>query len=240
MILRHLHSYRHFIFPFLCSGGPTGAFFNAVGPSSAGAGGTNLTSPLTWSHTCAGSNRVLIVGINWGPGSLNDSTFAITSVTYNGVAMTLVPSSLTHTNNINHGFCVMYYLVAPATGANNVVVTWTNSGPNAGDGIGAGSLGFTGVNQTTPFSNLATAFGNSTATSVAVTSAVGNIVVDVTATGSNITANGQTLGWQNNVNQNSGGGCGAQQYANGAASVTLTYTHGSDEWAIAAINLIAG
>lgn len=69
----------------------------------------------TWSfsHTCTGTRLILFAFIQTGTQP--------TSVKYNGVTMTLLTSQ-----NVNGGVFV-YYLLAPATGANTVLVTWPTS-----------------------------------------------------------------------------------------------------------------
>lgn len=102
--------------------------------SSTGSGTT-----LTYSHTCTGSNLILIVGIQTYLASAGGIT--ISSVTYNGVAMT---SFGTLQRTLNAEYQYMYYLVAPATGAHNIVITTTT----AMDYIGGSSASYTGANQT--------------------------------------------------------------------------------------------
>src|SRR5574343_100946 len=77
---------------------------------------------LTYAIDCTGSD-FLIVGCSYnGSGS-------ITSVTYNGTAMTQAVSD-SHTPGSNTSFSAIYYLYAPSTGSNNVVVTF-NSSPSS-------------------------------------------------------------------------------------------------------------
>ena len=200
--------------------------FDAVGPSSAGAGQTGATSPFTWSHTCTGSDRVLLVGVVLSP---TGSDAAInTTVTYNGVAMTSVAGEV-HTNAGTAGYAELFYLVAPATGANTVSVTIVGAGT---EGLECGSVSFTGVDQ-------ATATGNSASASVAVASAVGNMVVDVVGCGQALGAHNQTSRWLLNRSGASGAGNGGQATADGAASVTMTRTVTADFWAIIAADLAA-
>lgn len=79
-----------------------------------GGGGT-----LTSAYTCgSGSNTMLIVAFQGD--QTNDD---ITGVTYNGVAMTLVNK----THSAGDRWVYMYYLLAPASGSHNVVITSTNS-----------------------------------------------------------------------------------------------------------------
>ncbi len=87
----------------------------------------------TWAHTVTGSDTLLIVGINRGQ-DLDD----VTSVTYNGVAMTQLGKVDTGSS-----FMYLYGLVAAATGANNIVVNWTNSGT-----VYCAAASYTGVSQT--------------------------------------------------------------------------------------------
>jgi hypothetical protein len=108
----------------------------AIALDAATNGGFDGTSSLTFSHTCSGSDRVLFVGFVW---STSDDD--VTGVTYNGVAMTLVAKNLTGMNRY------LYRLVAPATGANNVVINTTN-----GHTIFAGAVSYTGADATQPSS----------------------------------------------------------------------------------------
>lgn len=215
--------------------------FDAVGPDATGAttdtGGSPAPNPLTWSHTCSGSDRYLEVDIVVGD-STDDSATTIDGVTYNSVAMTLVPGSLVHSNNGNAGYVVKYGLVAPATGAHTVSVAFTSGGVGSVN-VKAGSKSFTGVDQTTPYDGVTTAFGSSTTPSVAVSSAAGNMVSDAVANGAAIASSGQTLRWNRDLDTSSAGGNGAGATADGAASVTMSYSVTSDWWGIVGYNIRA-
>jgi hypothetical protein len=91
---------------------------------------------LTVSHTVAGSNTLLLVGVHCRSASTD-----VTGVTYNGVAMTLVGT------NENSGVTGVqwYSLVAPAAGANNVVVSLSSYKL-----FSVLIYSLTGVDQTTP------------------------------------------------------------------------------------------
>ena len=73
-----------------------------------------FTNSVTVSHTCTGTDLILLVGIHC-------RTDVVTGVTYNGTAMTFLGK------NINSGVVGVqwYYLVGPSTGANNVVVSFS-------------------------------------------------------------------------------------------------------------------
>lgn len=82
----------------------------------------------------SGSSRILFVGVEIESGS-----DLITGVTYNGVSMTLVDKQV---NGSNNEYCYLFYLIAPATGANNVVVSASGS-----TSIGSLASSYTGVRQ---------------------------------------------------------------------------------------------
>src|SRR5581483_711212 len=124
---------------------------DSVGPGAGGAG-VSSGSTLSWSHTVGtGSGLLLTVGVTVGKS--NDKTVTV-GVTYNGVAMQ--SAGLVHSNNRNTGYVQLFYLVAPATGAHTVQVTLTGGTAS----IEAGSVSFTGVNQSTPIRNVSSAFGS--------------------------------------------------------------------------------
>ncbi|MHA1483605.1 MAG: hypothetical protein ACTSQA_09280 [Candidatus Heimdallarchaeaceae archaeon] len=74
---------------------------------------TNSSNPLTFAHTCTGDNLILFVSVGWNPTQGN-----ISSVTYNSVGLTLIDSITTTSNGVS-----LWYLIAPATGGHNVVIT---------------------------------------------------------------------------------------------------------------------
>lgn len=103
------------------------AFDSATNPALA-----NSTS-LTFAHTCSGSDRILFVGTMV-------RTTTISGVTYNGVSMTAIG-----TRELVSGadYIQWFYLIAPATGANNVVISL-----NASNIIIGGAVSYTGAKQT--------------------------------------------------------------------------------------------
>jgi hypothetical protein len=121
----------------------------------------------TFSHTCSGSDRILYVFLNTRFSDLS------TGVTYGGVAMTKLgfvndPNSLTS--------ATLYRLVDPASGANNVVASFSS----ARTGLST-AISFTGGDHTTPEGTPVTGSGGPSAgthPSVTVSSAAGEIVVD--------------------------------------------------------------
>ncbi len=95
-------------------------------------GGSGATSE-TFSHTCSGTNRLLFVG-----GFNQEASSTITGVTYDGEALTEIASSSQTNNSVS-----LWYLIAPATGANDVVVTRSSST----DALIGVAVSYTGAKQ---------------------------------------------------------------------------------------------
>lgn len=93
---------------------------------------TAVTS-ITKAHTCTGLNRLLVAF-----GFVNQG-YGVTGITYAGVAMTLMQTAINGNDRI-----ASFYLVAPATGTNNAVLSLGGAG--SGSCIAMESL--TGVLQT--------------------------------------------------------------------------------------------
>jgi hypothetical protein len=104
-----------------------GIEFDAI--SSGGNGGTSQT----FSHTCTGIDRLLFVG-----GFNQEASSTITGVTYDGVALTEIDSSSQTNNSVS-----LWYLIAPSTGASDVVITRSTSS-NALTGV---AVSYTGCLQ---------------------------------------------------------------------------------------------
>jgi hypothetical protein len=101
-------------------------------------------SSLTYSHTCTGTDRILFVeGIVYQNGTTPTGD-VLTGITYNSVAMTLISKQLITGSYPRYSY--LYYLVNPASGTNDVVVSLSvsNMRPQAS------SVSYTGVLQTSP------------------------------------------------------------------------------------------
>jgi hypothetical protein len=81
-------------------------------------GGNTAGTSHTYAHTCTGSNLILFVSV-----ATNSASDLISGVTYNSVAMTLVDKQQGTSTNYSY----LFYLINPATGANNVVVSASSS-----------------------------------------------------------------------------------------------------------------
>lgn len=104
----------------------------AIAFDAASGGDGFIVNSFSWSHTCSGSDRILWVAVT------ADSESITPTATYNGVSMTLGVSQAVGSNKL-----WLFYLVAPATGANTVEVA--NFGLRTGTGH---SASYTGASQT--------------------------------------------------------------------------------------------
>lgn len=106
------------------------AFVNAADGGYNGGSG-----PLTFSYSVGvGTNRLLVV-----PVAADDVSDNITGVTYSGVAMTLAGKIAPA--GASQRWVYLFYLLNPASGANNVVVS------TSGTVVLAGAADYTGVKQ---------------------------------------------------------------------------------------------
>jgi hypothetical protein len=207
--------------------------FDAIGPAGGvGQAAVDVTS-ISWTHTCAGADRVLLVGV-----SIGGANTTIT-VTYNGVAMTLVGTTLTGASTgtaTNSGRASLYRLVNPPSGAHTVVVTAAAARTLIG-----GSTSYTGVHQTTPIGTPVTALSSTASIAANVTgTTAGNMVVDHVACGGAIGAFDQTQRYLRNLNGLTGGGNGAGSTAPGGGTVAMGYSRtGTEWWGIVAVELLA-
>lgn len=200
---------------------------DAIGPSSTGAL-INGNTTLSWTHTCSGTNRYLIVGIAVGGGQ----TAWTMSVTCNGNTMTLLGRQ--QSNNQSDGYVALFGIIPP-TGSCSIIATSNNNGTPL---IG-GSISATGVDQTTPIRNTVPAYGNGTSIQTIVAGASNDLFIDAACCGSDIGASLQTLQVQMNYNTSTAAGNFSMSTAPGAASKTMGYTSQSDWWGIIGISLRA-
>jgi hypothetical protein len=190
--------------------------------------GTGNGASLSFSHDSAGSDRLLLVGVSMS----NPGARTVSSISYDSQALSFVGSE----NNSNDKSRIeIWSLVAPNTGTNNLVVTL--SGAN-GNGFTVGAMTFTGVDQATPLGTFSSASGHSAGGSTVVSSAAGELVfstLNIQSTNNEdlIPDAGQTEHWDLHQNRADGGGSTAP----GAASVTMSWSFGNDEWALGAVSI---
>lgn len=190
-----------------------------------------LCATVTVPLTVGASANAIEVMVIW----VNGTVPAASAATWNGVPMT----AITGTTSGSHGGCscatTSFGILAPATGAHNVVVSWTGLLE-----AHAVAISFTGVNQ----SSIAAAFPNGTNV-INDTSTASPITATVTsATGHIVTAfAGQGIGAFGTINGTliakddvTGPAIGvAGNYNTGAATVSPSFAFGGPGvWAIVA------
>jgi hypothetical protein len=160
-----------------------------VSGSASSSTGANVNT-ATWAHTVpAGDNRLLVVTVCQRAGSGTSCS----GVTYGGVA-------LTNKGGCQQGIGVtyprisMWYLLAPAAGSANIVVTLGGN-----DYFEAGAVDFVNVHQTTPLGTLVNAYAAAGPAVVTLTGSTGDLLIDGVAylnIGANAAAgSGQTQRW---------------------------------------------
>ena len=108
----------------------------AIAFDAATSGGYVTSTSMTYSHTvgAGGSNRLLVVGVD-----VFNSADTVTGITYAGISLTKIVHITSSGNSVtNH----LYYLLNPATGANNVVVSLSVS-----NNVASGCASYTGIKQ---------------------------------------------------------------------------------------------
>lgn len=105
----------------------------AIAFDAATNGGALAASPKTFSHTVTGSNPFL-----WVVARHTSATDTVTSITYNGVAMTKAVFQPTN-GSVHYYSQSLWYLMNPSTGSNTVSIT-TSSGNVTGF-----AMSYTGV-----------------------------------------------------------------------------------------------
>lgn len=184
------------------------------------------TSPLTWSHTCTGSNLILIFG-----GVVGGSSPTISTPTYNSVSMTLAGSQESNSTGITG----LYYLLGPSTGSHTVSVAFGGTFP----ACQAGVVSWSGVKQTGQPDATAGNTGTSANPSLTVTTVADNSWVAGVVM---ITNNTPTAGLTSRQALTSGGSFsvhGNLEDTNGvvhpAGNQTVNWTAGSTSiWAASA------
>lgn len=184
---------------------------------------------LTFSHTCTGSNRFLIIGVFSDGASGGD---VVSGVTYAGVALT---RANTQNSAAGGNRLYTYYLVAPATGANNVVISTSSS-----VSISGFAQSYTGVAQSSPIDDSETMADTNTTATLSFTSTVANdwgFMLAVNQTNGNTNSTGTNYAFRlrrtgatpNNFQQSgdtngSLGSAGAETMTVAASSGTPTLT----------------
>jgi hypothetical protein len=183
---------------------------------------------MTISHTTSGSNRLMLVGVSIN----NDLNETVSSVTYNGDPLSLEG----FVAQADDARVEIWSLVAPDTGTNDVVITFSDQ---LWRSAAVGVMTFTGVDQGTPLGTFASnkAASDPGPATVNVSSAVNELVFDTVGCEqctSLTVGGGQTQRWNRSADNGVTRGAGSTEP--GAATVTMSWMLGSaNDWAIGAI-----
>lgn len=184
--------------------------------------------PFTWSHTCAGSDRLLLLFV-----AHYHSSNTISSASYNGVSMTPVINGAAVNGSGYLCFITVFYLIAPATGSNTVSVTPSGSLFD----FGASAISLFDVHQTIPLGTAVNAIGSNATPSVTVSSAADELVVDglvIMNSGTLSVGSGQTQRWNTPTANAFIRYAGSTE--SGADSTTMSWSNSSSQtWAIVAV-----
>jgi hypothetical protein len=186
---------------------------------------------ISWSHTASGSNRLATAGFGAGGASIP----AITAATYGGAAMT---QSGTLSDGSAGVRVSIYHYIAPATSSQTIQFDFSTAAYGC-----AGSVSFTGVDQTTPTGTAATNTAAGT-TSVTVTAggvAADDMVLDCVKdyTGIPVVGADQTERWNGNDGTFGEYAAGSTQLGTAGGAMSWTRTPAPDNWTIVAVAIKA-
>src|SRR5229473_1267436 len=200
----------------------------------AGAG----TKTLTFAHTTsAAANRLLVVGVSIN--ITNAPTTGVVGVTYNGTPLNFAGA---HNDAGNTRRVEMWYLLAPASGTFNVVVS-VNIPTAVNEGVVAGATTFTGVDQTVPLGAFVSADGAAGVNSqLNVPGVVNGMIFDTLATDGTqtVTVTGPQLSqWNLRSGSTTNPGVrGVGSTRSGAPSVPISETlSGTSNWSLGAVSI---
>jgi len=208
---------------------------DSVTSSSNTLNGTAAT--LTFTHTTAGTNRLMLVGVSIN--ITNGPTASVTSVTWNGSALALLGA---HNDAGGTRRVEMWYQLNPATGTNKNIVVTVNT-TSVQEGVVAGAITFTGVDQTVPLGSFVSADGaGGAAASLDVPSVVNGMILDTVAVDGtqNVTVPGpQVSRWDVTRGANTNPGVtGTASTRTGAPSVPISETFpGPSNWSYGAVSI---
>jgi hypothetical protein len=188
------------------------------------------SSGYSWSHTCTGTDKYLVVGV-----AMLSIVQSVTGITYNSIPLVFLGArgSITGSARVE-----LWGIANPTSGANNISVTL--SGSIASTGQASSYTQVQQISSTEAFnSNQATNVGAADATVDVTTVTNGAYVVDIVATDDTAITVG--AGQTQTGNVTGLGGSGAMSYESKptAGVVTMSWTDigALSTWAIASIAL---
>lgn len=206
--------------------------FDAQSSTDTTANGATSFTNSTNLTVGSGASRALLVGICWSTLTAPTSV----SITWNGVALSLVSNSSGGIGASAGANTAIYGLLNPASGTNTLAGSWTGARD-----YGVGGIAYTGVDQAA-FATSFTGFhatGTTGDSTVTVTSAVGDACVACFANGAGAYSalTGTTVFNDGTISLITAAACRDV----GAASVvmTATITGGANNWAASGVDVKA-
>lgn len=201
--------------------------------AQANSGATSLNYIFT---NVAGTELLVAVVVTGN----NSSVPTTTGVTYNGVSMTLVPSSRSTWDNATAEVS-WWYLASPATGAKSVVVSASWTGSPVYKSILSEAISFTGAGTPTNAQIAGSGTSSGTTASLSFTGSTnGSIVLSALGTGTGVTSATSPTVLDSHVNQSTsdaGDNYGQGHQPTTGGTVTISYTIGNDVWGISAVEI---
>jgi hypothetical protein len=204
-------------------------------PTRTSGGSSGAATTLSWSHTVAAGENILLVD----GGEASGTGESIASIVWDDGG---TPQALTRkgrqVDSTAHGWAEIWYLLAPVPGTKTIKITYT-----AATACAAGSASYPSVDQSTPFNAASPQFNTGTGSpaSLSVTSAAGETVVDSVndneaAVDTLVPGGGQTTIY--NIENGGNNSAGSSDKA-GAASVTMSWTglNAASAWAMVGVSL---
>ena len=213
----------------LCLVAVTASAQVTVDAKSSGGGRVLSAGNVSFLHTtAAGAGRTLVVGVAMNIGSnATTKTAVVTGVTYNGSNLIFLGA---HNDAALNRRVEMWFLLAPAVGANIPIVVTFNAFGAGTVGVAAGSVTFQGADQTDPLSAFVSGDGTDTTTTslgalmADVPSALEEFVYSVTATGGDYTQGLPAVGFGGFVQQWAGASNGVPTASPDVHGLGLTVT----------------
>lgn len=186
--------------------------------TAASAGGSPRT--VSWSHTCTGINRLLMVSWCIGAGHQTAHNSALTA-TYNSVSMTLLGSQ--NSNNLTDGYVAMFALLNPASGSNTIAISQTSTDTGTAFCNG-GAISYSNASG---WGTAVTNFGSTSSATATVNGTLRtSLVCDTVGVGNAITASLNTQGFISNMEISSACGNFGMSNAPGGGNVSTTWNIG--------------
>jgi|SRR5882672_185551 len=197
---------------------------------------TRVTNATTLTHNLltigVGANRAVVFTLFFG--NWSGSAPAGVSVTWDSGGTNQVCSLIRSINSTSgKGIAQVWGLVAPTSGNLTLSVAWTN----ASDAQVAG-VSYSGADQTSPFDQSTTNTGNSSQSSITVTTSIIDAVVAahiIVSTIQSVSLTNFTTVYNDSSNANFSTTANHEE-GNIPATMTATFT-GADFWAVAATNV---